>query len=132
MTIAEMSKTCGLSSDTLRYYEHIGVIPPVGRTKGGMRDYSEADCRWVFFVKCMRSTGMPVGKIAEYVRLCMEGDSTVPERIALLRAQREQVERQLEDMHAVHDTLNAKIENYENQLLCVEQSLADAKAPQIT
>ena len=60
MTIAEVSSKYGLSPDTLRYYERIGLIPPVRRTAGGIRDYSENDCMWVSFAKCMRGAGLQV------------------------------------------------------------------------
>ena len=60
MTIAEVSKTFGLTADTLRYYERIGLIPPVKRSSSGIRDYDEKDCNWVEFIKCMRGVGIPV------------------------------------------------------------------------
>ena len=60
MTIAQVSQKYGISADTLRYYERIGLLPPVGRTKSGIRDYTEEDCNWVNFIKCMRSAGLPV------------------------------------------------------------------------
>ena len=53
MTIAEVSKKYDISADTLRYYERIGLIPPVHRTSGGIRDYTEDDCNWVGCV-CVR------------------------------------------------------------------------------
>ena len=58
MTIAEVSKKYDISADTLRYYERIGLIPPVNRNRSGIRDYTEADCRWVEFAKCMRGAGL--------------------------------------------------------------------------
>ena len=54
MTIAEVSKKYELSADTLRYYERIGLIPPVPRTRSGIRDYDESSCGWVEVTKCMR------------------------------------------------------------------------------
>ena len=68
MTIAEVSKLVDLSNDTLRYYERIGLIPPVHRNKSGIRDYDEEDIRWVEFIKCMRSAGLPIEALIEYVR----------------------------------------------------------------
>ena len=59
MTITEVSEKFDLSPDTLRYYERIGLIPPVPRTSGGLRDYREGDLRWVEFIKCMRNAGCP-------------------------------------------------------------------------
>ena len=51
MTIAEVAKQYSLSADTLRYYERVGLLPNVHRTAGGIRDYSEEDCRWVGYIK---------------------------------------------------------------------------------
>ena len=53
MTIAEVSEKYGLTADTLRYYERVGLLPPVPRTSGGIRDYGEKDCGWIEFIKCM-------------------------------------------------------------------------------
>jgi DNA-binding transcriptional MerR regulator len=69
MKIAEVSEQYGLSADTLRYYERVGLIPPVNRTETGIRDYNELDLRRVDFVKCMRSAGLPIEVLIEYVAL---------------------------------------------------------------
>ena len=66
MTISEVSKKYGISQDTLRYYERIGVIPPVNRNRSGLRDYTEDDCGWVELAACMRSAGLPLETLAEY------------------------------------------------------------------
>ena len=60
MTIAEVSRQNDLSPDTLRYYERIHLIPPVNRNSSGNRDYTDEDCRWVKFIKCMRSAGLSI------------------------------------------------------------------------
>ena len=80
MTIAQVSQKYGISADTLRYYERIGLLPPVGRTKSGIRAYTEEDCNWVNFIKCMRSAGLPVETLIEYVGLFGQGDETIPAR----------------------------------------------------
>lgn len=80
MTIAQVSQKYGVSADTLRYYERIGLLPPVGRTKSGIRDYTEEDCNWVNFIKCMRNAGLPVETLIEYVGLFGQGDETIPAR----------------------------------------------------
>lgn len=54
MTIAEVAEKYSLTPDTLRYYERIGLLPKVGRTPGGIRDYKKQDCDWIVFIKCMR------------------------------------------------------------------------------
>ena len=68
MTISEVSKKYGISQDTLRYYERVGVLPPIHRTKGGLRDFTQEDCGWVELAGCMRSAGLPI----EYRQCAME------------------------------------------------------------
>ena len=68
MTISEVSKKYGISADTLRYYEKIGLIPPVPRNSSGVRDYDESSCQWVEMMKCMRSAGVQIDALVEYVR----------------------------------------------------------------
>lgn len=116
MTIAEVSKKYDLSQDTLRYYERVGMIPPVQRTAGGVRDYTLEDCGWVELAKCMRSAGLPVGAMVEYVRLARLGDETIPARRALLIDQRSRLEEQLESMQATMARLNYKISRYDAAL----------------
>lgn len=78
MTIKEVSEKYNISQDTLRYYERVGMIPQVHRTGGGIRDYQEDDLGWVELAICMRSAGLPVEVMIKYVRLYMQGDSTIP------------------------------------------------------
>lgn len=113
MTIAEVSKKYGLSQDTLRYYERVGMIPPVHRTASGLRDYTESDCGWVELAKCMRSAGLPVEAMVEYVRLAQEGDSTIAARRHLLMDQREHLIAQREAIDNTIDRLNYKISRYD-------------------
>ena len=67
MTIAEVSRACSIPVDTLRYYERIGLLPPVNRSKSGFRDYTESDRQWVSFIKCMRAAGIPVEALIDYI-----------------------------------------------------------------
>ena len=60
MTIKEVSEKFGISQDTLRYYERVGMIPHVTRTAGGIRNYQESDIGWVEMALCMRSAGLPI------------------------------------------------------------------------
>ena len=75
MTIAEVSRKYDISADTLRYYERIGLIPPVPRTRGGLRDYGEESCGWIQLMKCMRAAGVQIEALIEYVDLFQQGDA---------------------------------------------------------
>lgn len=113
MTIKEVSEKYGLSQDTLRYYEKIGVIPPVTRTSGGIRNYTEQDIGWVENAVCMRSAGLPVEVIAEYCRLFSMGDSTIGARLELLTEQRKKLIEQKEQLETEISRLDYKIGRYE-------------------
>lgn len=117
MTIAETSKKYNISADTLRYYERIGLIPPVPRTKGGIRDYDEDSCRWIELMKCLRSAGVQIEALVEYAALSRQGEGTEERRKAILIEQRQQLLERMEKMQKSLDRLNYKIENYEKILL---------------
>ena len=116
MTIKEVCKKYGITADTLRYYEKVGVIPTVGRTKGGKRDYSRQDIGWVENAICMRNAGLPVEMLIEYVRLFQEGDGTFQERRDLLAEAREEILGQLSKYQATLDKLNYKISRYDEAI----------------
>ena len=113
MTIKDVSEKYHITQDTLRYYERIGMIPPVTRTPGGMRDYQEEDLAWVELAMCMRSAGLPVEVMIEYLKLFQAGDSTIPARLRLLTEQREALLEQHRQIDATLDRLNYKIARYE-------------------
>ena len=117
MTIAEVSKKFGLTADTLRYYERIGLIPPVRGSSSGIRDYDEKDCNWVEFIKCMRGAGLPVEMLIEYVALFGQGHDTIAARKALLVEQRQQLAEKIVTMQSVLERLDNKIEGYEEHCL---------------
>ncbi len=123
MTIAQVSKKYEITQDTLRYYERIGLIPPVGRSKSGIRNYAEEDCRWVEFIKCMRSAGLAIEVLIEYVALFKQGDSTIDARKELLIEQRRQLINKLEDMKETLSRLDRKIESYEQCVVKKEKLL---------
>lgn len=113
VTIKEVSEKYGISSDTLRYYERVGVLPPITRTSGGIRDFGEEDLVWIELVLCMRSAGLPIEAIIEYVRLFQLGDSTFSARLKLLSEQRRKLIEQREKIDITIDRLNYKIAKYE-------------------
>ena len=116
MTISEVSEKYEISQDTLRYYERIGAIPPVHRSKGGIRNYTKEDTGWIELVKCMRSAGLSVEALVQYVKLTQKGDRTFQERRELLKEQREQLTKQLAAIQAAKERLDYKIARYDEAL----------------
>jgi DNA-binding transcriptional MerR regulator len=123
MKIAEVSERYGLSVDTLRYYERVGLIPPVHRNDGGIRDYNELDLRRVDFIKCMRSAGLPVEVLIEYVALVQRGDRTIEARREILIEQRELLVARMKEMQKTLDILDHKIEVYEKAVFKNEKEM---------
>lgn len=117
MKIAEVSEQYGISTDTLRYYERVGLIPPVNRSESGIRDYNELDLRRVDFIKCMRSAGLPIEVLVEYVALVQQGDKTIEARKEILKDQRELLVARMKEMQKTLDILDHKIEVYEKAVL---------------
>ena len=121
MTIAEVAKKYGLTPDTLRYYERVGLLANVRRTSGGIRDYSDEDCRWVEYIKCMRAAGVSIEPLIEYVKLFHEGAATIPARKKLLLEQREQIVARISEMNEVLAKLDWKLDGYEERMLKYEE-----------
>ena len=113
MTIKQVCSQYGLTPDTLRYYEKVGVIPEVHRTESGIRDYDETAIGWVENAVCMRSAGVPVESIIEYVRLYQAGDTTLQARRDLLKDVHTGLLKQRQQMDAAIDRLSFKIRRYD-------------------
>lgn len=127
MTIAEVSKRYELSADTLRYYERIGLIPRVNRNASGNRDYTETDCNWVSFIKCMRKAGLSIEALIEYVALFQQGEKTHEARKSLLKEQRQILEDQIAEMQDTLQFLNQKIDKYDELLVSYEDQYLKGK-----
>ncbi|GEQ16323.1 MULTISPECIES: MerR family transcriptional regulator [Clostridium] len=123
MTISEVSKKYNLTADTIRYYERIGLIPPVHRNSSGNRDFLEEDCNWVEFIKCMRNAGLSIEALIDYVAMFQRGNETVKSRKNLLIEQRELLVERIESMKATLERLDMKIDGYEERCLIKEQEL---------
>jgi MerR family transcriptional regulator, aldehyde-responsive regulator len=127
MKIAEVSERYGISSDTLRYYERIGLIPTVNRNGSGIRDYREIDVKRVEFIKCMRSAGLSIEVLIEYIGLVQQGDQTIAARKEILKEQRELLAARMKEMQKTLDILDHKIEVYENAVLRKEKEMVQTE-----
>ena len=123
MTISEVSKKYEISTDTLRYYERIGLIPKVGKNKSGNRDFTETDCNWVEFIKCMRGAGISIESLIDYVKLFQEGDSTIKARKQILVQEYEILSEKIKNLQEVQERLKLKIEFYNKNILECEERL---------
>jgi len=129
MKIAEVSEKYSISTDTLRYYERVGLIPAVNRTESGIRDYNELDLKRVEFIKCMRSAGLPIEALVEYISLVLLGDKTIEARKEILKEQRELLVARMNEMQKTLEILDYKISVYEGALLIKEKEMVNEDDP---
>ncbi|HFI0575846.1 TPA: stress response transcriptional regulator NmlR [Streptococcus suis] len=125
MNFKEVCEVTGLSADTIRYYERIGLVPKIARKSSGVRDFAENDIAFLEFVRCFRSAGMSIERLIEYMGLVQAGDSTVEARIDLLKEEQEELRSRLLEIQQALDRLDYKIENYQTILRGNESELFD-------
>lgn len=101
-TVGEVAKKLGIAPSTLRYYDKEGLLPFASRTSSGIRRFSEEDFEWLRVIECLKKAGMALRDIRHFVEMAMQGDATIEERLSLIIAQKNAVERQLV---ALSDTL---------------------------
>ncbi|GII55643.1 hypothetical protein Pth03_40320 [Planotetraspora thailandica] len=116
LAISEVATLTGLSQDTLRYYEKSGLISPVGRSAGGQRRYSRADISWIELLLRLRDTGMSVADMQRFAEMHHHGDTTIPERLDLLRRHRDRLAERIRGLQLNGQALDAKIAYYEDFL----------------
>ncbi|MBF0777662.1 stress response transcriptional regulator NmlR [Streptococcus cuniculi] len=118
MNIKKASELLRVSSDTIRYYERIGLIPRIGRTSAGIRDFDEQDLAALEFVRCFRSAGVSVESLIDYIGLCQDGEEAhLEERCAILVAEREKLQKKAEELLSAISRLDGKIAHYESVIV---------------
>ena len=116
MTIREIAAKTNMSTDTLRYYERIGLLPPVPRNAAGIRNYDEYFVNFINFIKKLKASGMSFEHIIDYIRLAEMGDATIQERKKLLAEARETLLDKINSLQLVAELADYQLRNYENLL----------------
>ena len=116
MTIREIAAKTTMSTDTLRYYERIGLLPPVPRNAAGIRNYDEYFVNFINFIKKLKASGMSLEHIIDYIRLAEMGDATIQERKKLLAEARETLLDKINSLQLVAELADYQLRNYENLL----------------
>lgn len=131
MKIKQVSERFGVSADTLRFYEKIGLLGPITK-KNGIRHYSELDCSQVYFILCMKRAGMELETIHHYFALYLQGDKTLEQRYALLQDHKLQAAAQITHLQDTIDYIDLKMMNYRTQITAYEQTLEREHSAQTT
>ena len=112
MNIKSASDLLGISADTIRYYERVGLVPPITRTATGIRDFQDQDIEALEFIKCFRSAGVSVDSLVDYMSLYQKGDETREERLGILEDEKKKLEERLSQLQTALNRLNLKIKLY--------------------
>jgi len=127
-TVKEVADKLGLSTYTVRYYDNAGLVPGVERTDGNIRMFSEQNISWLKLIHCLRTTGLPIDKVRHYVQMCLQGESTIPERAELIFQQERNLREQLKTLNRQMEILKYKKQHYQ-QLLANPQTGVDCCNP---
>ncbi len=121
-SIKQTSEKVGLSTYSLRYYEKEGLISRVSRDKRGVRLFTDEDIREIQLIICLRSTGMTIAEIKDYLNLCAEGSQTLLERRAIIKRQEDVTHQKIQELHRQLEIIRKKVEHYDNLINGVEIS----------
>lgn len=125
INIKKASEETGVSADTIRYYERIGLIPPIKRNANGVREFDEEDLKWIIFSRQMRNAGLSIESLIEYLALFRSGEETVPARMDLLVEQKRELQERIDLMQQALDRLTFKVKNYESHMVPSENKLRE-------
>ena len=124
MNIKKVSEQLGISSDTIRYYERIGLVPPINRDKNGVRNFTDIDIQRLDFIKCMRHAGLSIESLHEYMHLySLNDDRTIPARKRILEEEAEKLDERIASLQETRAYLQHKIDIYESKLTKVADDL---------
>jgi Cu(I)-responsive transcriptional regulator len=100
MKIGELAKATGANSETIRYYERIGLLHPPERTGSNYRDYGPADVERLAFIRQARGLGFELADIRSLLSLsdqpdrdCADVDRITSEHLEAVQQKLEQLER---------------------------------------
>ncbi|VDG17734.1 MerR family transcriptional regulator [Lactiplantibacillus mudanjiangensis] len=113
-TIKEVAAKTGLSIYTLRYYDQAGLLPFVSRNTAGYREFTDGDLQLIHTITCLKTTGMPLAKIRQYMTEVMQGPATIPQRQQLLSEHRQAVLAQQAQIQQSLQELDLKLAIYQH------------------
>lgn len=122
-TIKEVAEKMGVSVPTLRYYDKEGLMPFIEKKENGTRVFKDEDFKGLEIITCMKNSGMPIKDIKKYMDMCMEGDSTLVDRLEVFIKRKEIVKKQIEDLNKIMELIDHKIWYYETAIEAGSESI---------
>lgn len=114
-----MKQTCTktkLTYDTLKFYCNEGLIPNVKRDKNNYRVFDDGDITWINGLSCLKNCGMSIFEMKEYLALCAEGNSTIPERKKILELKKLELQNKMKEIQTSIDFIDHKQQYYDDLL----------------
>ncbi|GIP53703.1 MULTISPECIES: MerR family transcriptional regulator [Paenibacillus] len=115
-SISEVAKELDLTTFTLRYYDKEGLIPFVERTSSGIRLFKQSDIEALKIIECLKSTGMPIKEIKNFIDWCSEGDASLQQRYEMFLERKAVVEAQIADLRKTMEIIDHKCFYYKTAL----------------
>lgn len=115
-TMKETCQTTGLAYETLKFYCNQGLVPNVKRDKNNHRIFDDRDLAWIQSLNCLKNRGMSISEMQEYIRLCLIGESSIPERKEILKLKKESLLSQIKTLQEAVDYIDWKQGFYDDVL----------------
>lgn len=115
-TIRQVAEKMGVTVPTLRYYDKEGLLPFVDKKLNGTRVFKDEDFQGLAIITCLKNSGVSIKDIKKYMDLCTAGDNTLQERLEIFLERKEAVQKQMEELNKVMETINHKIWYYETAI----------------
>ncbi|CKI28130.1 MerR family transcriptional regulator [Streptococcus pneumoniae] len=115
-TIGQVAKMQHLTISQIRYYDKQGLFPFLQRNEKGDRVFDEEALKYLEMILCLKNTSMPIQKIKQFIDWSMEGESTILQRLALMKQQETNVLQLMQDTEKNLKKIQQKIAKYENEI----------------
>ncbi len=115
-SIGEVANATGIAISTLRYYDREGMFPGMERSNGGIRVFSDTEINTLKVIECLKSSGMSIKSIKEFLVWCGEGDTSLEKRREMFHARLEEVEKQIEVLQETKNRLKYKCWYYDTAI----------------
>lgn len=130
-SISEAADQLNLTAHTLRYYDKEGLLPFVERKSNGTRMFKESDIGSLKIIECLKSTGMPIKEIKNFIDWCVVGDSTLQERYDMFLERKATVEAQMKELIQTMELINHKCDYYKTALAAGTEAVHQANKIEI-
>lgn len=112
-SIGEVANTTGITISTLRYYDREGMFPNMRRSNGGIRVFSDTEIDTIRVIECLKSSGMSIKEIKEFLLWCQEGDNSLHKRRDMFYKRFEEVQKQIKALQKTVNMLRYKCWYYD-------------------